>query len=362
MVEIQYTINQGSYCDVPPCTVVEFRDVWLNSLVFHKLGNSCQYQYLHTFDHDVMPILGTMQLEAIRARHIEGVFKPLLKRGLLGSSLLYVHRVMMHFFTCACDLRYLTKNPLTGRARPALDDTEVLPFDRAEADLISAACKGTCLELASELGLYAGLRRCEAAGLSWSDINFRTRGLTVRQNLVFVPKVGYRFKSPKTRSSRRTIKMPLILVQALAEARKRLLAEYSALGQDCPAQVCALPGGKLLTPIVITKGFSKLLKRLELREPPGEAGGVLIEGEKSKYRTFHSLRHTHATLLLQDRVPVKVVSVRLGHSSVVTTLRTYAHVMPGDDLAAADAVDRMFHFDGETDVDNPCANWTDGLG
>ena len=84
--------------------------------------------------------------------------------------------------------------------------------------------------------------------------------------------------------------------------------------------------------------FSELLKGLELRVP---AGASAVNGRRG-VRTFHDLRHTHATTLLQARVPLKVVSQRLGHSSVVITLLIYAHVMPGDDQAAAAAIDNIF--------------------
>jgi integrase len=86
-------------------------------------------------------------------------------------------------------------------------------------------------------------------------------------------------------------------------------------------QMLAWPDGRILRPSALTHAFKKTVRK---------AG---LDGFR-----FHDLRHTHASLLLQSRVPVKIVSERLGHSSVATTMDIYAHVLPGDDAEAAEVL------------------------
>jgi integrase len=347
MAEIQHSINKRTYFEAPQMTVKAFSELWVKGTAFRALSDKCRYEYPRIMEADVIPVLGNMQISEVKPFHIETLLEGLFDRGLSGSTVEYSHRVVRSLFKAAVHWEFIASNPLDKVSKPSRGDCEVLPFTPGEASRIVAAAEGSILWLAVVLALYGGLRRAEALGLFWSDVDFARKEVTVRRNLVYTPAKGASFGPPKTRMSRRTISAPAVLLGPLREYHDRLVAEYEALGLPIPEQVCALPGGKLLGPTRLSTLFSELLRGLELRVP---AGAPAVNG-KCRGRTFHDLRHTHATTLLQARVPLKVTSQRLGHSSVVMTLQIYAHVMPGDDQAAAAAIDNIFCDVNEQNVD-----------
>jgi integrase len=168
-----------------------------------------------------------------------------------------------------------------------------------------------------------GLRRGEILGLRWSDVDLTAGIVTVVQSLEQTDE-GLRFKSPKTHRSRRSISLPAITIEALRSHRATQAKERLALG---PARnehglVCPRPDGAPWAPDVFSTTFAAFVRRSGMKP----------------FR-FHDLRHSHATHLLRVGVHPKVVSERLGHSSVSITLDTYSHVLPGMQQDAVRLID-----------------------
>ena len=157
-------------------------------------------------------------------------------------------------------------------------------------------------------------------GLRWDDVHFDTGRIEVTQALT---SIGYRleFSRLKTRTSRRNVTVDADTMAMLADWRRTQRAALAAAGVvNEQGLVFTRPDGKPLHPHSVSQAFERAQRRLDV----------------SPIR-FHDLRHTHASLLLRDRVPIKVVSERLGHSNPAFTMTTYQHVLPGmqDDAAAA---------------------------
>lgn len=156
------------------------------------------------------------------------------------------------------------------------------------------------------------MRRGELLALTWSSLDLPSHRLFVRASLVTI-NYELHLSTPKTRRSRRAIELDPATVMALQEHRlaqeeERDLAGNLYGGRDL---VFARLNGDFLHPHSVSQGFSRLVRRHRL--PPIR---------------FHDLRHTSATLALAAGVHPKVVSERLGHSSVTITLDTYSHVVP----------------------------------
>jgi integrase len=188
--------------------------------------------------------------------------------------------------------------------------------------LINAA-KGVGLYVPVLVAVTTGMRRGELLALRWSDIDLRAGALTVNQSIERI-KGRVEFKSPKTRTSRRTITLPAITVGALRKHYRVQLEERLklGLGRDPRGLVFARPDGQPMDADTLSKAFRRL-----------------VASAKVTPITFHGLRHTHISHLLMDGVHVKLVSERAGHASINITLGVYAAYIPNMQSDAARRVD-----------------------
>jgi len=170
-----------------------------------------------------------------------------------------------------------------------------------------------------------GLRRAELCGLRWVDVELDQAELVVRQSITTVNHVPT-VSTPKTSRSRRKVNLDPGTVARLRRHRTEQLEQRMLMGGGWTdgGLVFAMPDGSPWNPDVITRRFTLLIEK---------AGLPRIR--------LHDLRHTHASHLLAAGTNIKVVSERLGHSSVSFTLDVYAHVMPGQQADAAAAVAAM---------------------
>lgn len=173
--------------------------------------------------------------------------------------------------------------------------------------------------------LSTGVRRGEALGLEWSSVDLEAGTVTIRQQLCIVGR-ELRFQQPKTDSSTRTIAMGPELV-AVLDAHRRTQIEMrlsSDSWDDQLALVFAGAGGRPIRPDYVTKRFKHLVH---------EAGLEWIR--------LHGLRHTMASLALQNGTDIATVSRRLGHSDTNITARIYLHGSEESDRHAATALDEL---------------------
>ncbi len=185
---------------------------------------------------------------------------------------------------------------------------------------------GTRLELPVAIALSTGMRRGEILGLRWGDFD---QGLTVAQvrRSLQITKGGLVFEPPKTARSRRSVALPRFLGPYLERGREDQglrRARAPERWQDLHLVVDRGDGGGW-NPDTFSRDWPRFLHRAGL--PPVR---------------FHDLRHAHATFMLAKGIHPKVVSERLGHSSVGITLDTYSHVLPSMQSEAARAFDELF--------------------
>jgi len=163
------------------------------------------------------------------------------------------------------------------------------------------------------IAVTTGLRRGEILGLRWSDVDLEKGVLSVNQAIEST-KAGLSFKPPKTLKSRRSVALLPLTVQVLREhalkQKKARLAAGPAYKNS--GLVCTRADGSPMNPRQLSKDFLSFIRR-----------------HKLKRIRFHDLRHTHASQMLRQGIHPKIVSERLGHSSVAITLDTYSQVLPG---------------------------------
>lgn len=239
----------------------------------------------------------------------------------------------------------VTRNVAAIADGPRVSRPEGRTLTNAEADALLAAAAASPsrrpgspgrrseaferLEPAIVLGLYLGLRKGEILGLRWDDIDLDSPLplLNVRQQLVRRPNgLGLGLTEPKTPKSKRSVHLPDRVVAALRTQRARQGRDRLAMGsewKDTWGLVFTTQTGTPVDPRNFNRVFSKIAMSAGLG-----------------HWHPHELRHSTASLMLAEGVPLEVVSVVLGHASIRTTKDTYGHVLPNMLATAAQAMDR----------------------
>jgi len=219
----------------------------------------------------------------------------------------------------------IPRNPADAAKAPAASAKEMHPLSAHEARRLLEAARDDRLEALYVLALHTGMRRGELLGLKWEDIDLDGSIVRVPRTLARTEN-GKRLAlwEPKTKKSRRTVRLTPRAVEVLRRHRARQAEEKLKAGGVYQDQGLVFAGeaGNLINPSNLRqRSFAPLLKC---------AGLPRI--------TFHDLRHTCASLLFQKNVHPKIIQELLGHASVAITLDTYSHMLPGMGSEAADAI------------------------
>lgn len=188
--------------------------------------------------------------------------------------------------------------------------------------------RGKPLYLIASLALGTGMRRNEMLGLRWQDVDLDAGRLTIEQSLEQTVAYGIRIKGPKTKHGRRTISLPAHLVTELRQHWREQQEQRLGMGLGkAPesAPVFAAADGRHLSPNAITKAWPAAMAAIGMPAV-----------------TLHSLRHTHASMLIASGVDILTISRRLGHSSPTITLGVYGHLIHGGDDRAAQVMNAAF--------------------
>lgn len=220
----------------------------------------------------------------------------------------------------------LARNPTTPAEKPKARRHELQPWTAEETERVLAAAEGHRFCAAFGLMAMAGLRRGEALGLRWTDLELERGYASIQRALVLVGKVPT-FSKPKTEAGRRSIPLPTQAIAALRAHRRRLAEERLAyvdvhLSGDL---IFSDEDGSPVHPDRFLGAFRRISQVAGLRRTRP-----------------HDLRHGWATRALEAGVPAKVVQEVLGHASAMVTLDIYSHVMPSMKADATQLVADQF--------------------
>jgi integrase len=309
--------------------LADYLDYWLSvhTLTVKPLT---RVQYASEIRAHIAPALGHMPLQKLETRHIQQLVSDMCVAGSAPGTVKGVYKILNTAFKDAVAWKLLKANPCQGVKLPREKQDEVAALDEEQTQALLDAVKGTKLAGLVPVALATGLRRGELLALRWSDIDFERGQLHVRHTVIYVNGVGFQETEPKTKSSRRTVKLAGFALDALHEHRKAQLAQRleqqvqaGDKWQDKDLVFCGKNGGYMAFS-TLNYRFKKLLAHIE------ESDGV----------HFHSLRHSCATLLIRLGAHPKLVQEVLGHSSIKTTMDKYGHVLPGMQDDAMSALDR----------------------
>ena len=238
--------------------------------------------------------------------------------------------------------RLIPFNPLATVSLPKVPKrTQRILTDTDAEDLVSMSVASnrrcTDFHIPLILALYGGLRREECAGLRWEDVDFEHNRLTISHVVTMTPDGTEHHNEPKTDLSARTISMPSWIMAELESAYHVFLSRPNAhtLQHNPLHRVCVTSVGDPYS----CKSYAHALLRL-IREV--NAQREASHKPRMPEASFHDLRHTHAAMLIRMNVQPKVISERLGHSSIKMTMDTYGYLMPGLQDAVADLFNQKY--------------------
>ncbi len=319
--------------------VDELLDRYIATLVIKNVSPNTIKTYRSSLRRYVAPYIGGMNPDIVRPYTIEGMYAVLLLKGsrrgeaIAPATVLKTHWFLRGGWKWLCKQGACSNNPLISVEKPSLDIVEAVAFNEYEfkrlQDAIARALKEPAdtkeaifrknATFAAHLALNDGERCGEICANNRQDAQLFRQIMHVCANAVEDDGRCYRREKTKGKKSRN-----VALDEELCDDIRRHYAWQATYlpesKQTDQTPICTVDGS-FMRPSKVSEAFSEMRNRLGL----------------PKNTSFHTLRHTHATWLLMDGVDMRTIQERLGHSEVSTTLKTYSHVMPGRDQAAAQA-------------------------
>lgn len=327
LAELLTRVHGGTYAEPSKLSMADYLVIrWLPAMRT-QVRPSTLDAYQRSVHRHLVPRLGHISLQRLTADQLDAAYGDMLTtgrrdgKGLAPKSVRNLHLILHRALADAVDWGLVTRN-VADKARP--------PKQTQNRDAMRTWTAGQLrefLQLQREDRLYGlwhllgntGMRRGEALGLAWEHVDLDAHRVAVRRTLL---NVAYRLEwgEPKTDRSRRNVALDNGTVDVLRAHRRAQLEERMALGGawEDHGLVFAREDGKPLHPDLASKLFEQRV---------ADSGLPQIR--------LHDLRHTHATLALQAGIHPKVVSERLGHSTISMTLDTYSHAIPAMEEDAA---------------------------
>ncbi|MCL6563277.1 MAG: site-specific integrase [Firmicutes bacterium] len=330
--EVQREIDQGLTVDPRRRTVSDLFDYCLEAVWPQALAPTSLLDYQRKVKTYLRPAFGAIRLRQLTPDVIQRGYAALARQGARGNrplspkTLAVIHAVFRAALSEAERIGWIPRNPARLVRVPTPPEREPQLWTAAQWQAVWRQVEATPWGLAVWLAATTGLRKGEILGLRWQDIDWEAGTLRVAQAQHYLPGGEIAFGPPKTPRSRRTLALGPETVAVLKAHRKRQAERKLALGDaydDCGLVVQG-PAGGPVRPRTLIAWFHRAC---------AAAGAPRIH--------FHDLRHLHATVLLAAGVPVRVVSERLGHARIQTTLQIYGHVLPTQDQDAAALLEQL---------------------
>lgn len=340
MRDALYEYEHGNYIEPKKIILTQFALDWVENYIKPLRKITTYNRYKELINKYLSPAIGHINIVDIQPIHIEKMLLAIKKKNSIGSSTLQaVYTITNTIMNRALKLKLIRDNPCKYIERPKrthfkpdILDVEEIPKLYGALDLNDMY--DYMFHIALRMTLELGLRRGELGGLEWKDVNFKENTITIKNNLIYTNGHVY-MVTPKTDESNRDIYISDETLSLLKELHKKQAKNKLKYGEFYTAQnifnnkgydlVMVWQDGKYIHPMYYLNKLKKVLKK----------AGI------NKNIRFHDLRHTNATLLLQEGNDLKVVQERLGHKDISTTANIYSHVNKQMQKQATDSISKL---------------------
>ncbi len=320
--EVEVDMSRGNYVAPAKIRFSEYIYEWLKVKSVSLSKQTIKLYEINIKIH-VIPSLGNLQLDQIKSMHIQRFVSVLRDKGLADSTIKRVFSIVNTCLNYAVKMGILSVNEASKIERLKVNYKKMEIWNIEQINKFLKVAEGHRYHSVFYIAIMTGLRQGELLGLRWEDVDLNRRVLHVRQILEHD---GKSFKEgAKTKSSVRSIAISSSVKSLLLECKDRLDSERDYLGTDYTNLnlVMCTEKGTPIHPRNLIRAFKEL----------SEIAGL------PKIR-FHDLRHTHATLMIFQNEPMKLIADRLGHSKISTTMDTYGHLLPNMQRDASDRLDQ----------------------
>lgn len=327
-----HAVDKGTYFEPSKAKVGEWLDIW-HSTYLGGVKPHTVSQYEAQIRCHLKPALGATKLSALTAPMIQSMYNDAAKKGaipksskkkenpkripkgLSAKSIKNLHGVLHKALDKAVKLGYIPFNPADACELPRIEKKQVKPITETDLSRFLEAVAGHKYEALYVVTVFSGIRQGEALGLTWDCVDFAKGKITINKQLQKERIRGgggkYRLVETKT-SQARTVALAPFVMDVLRTTRKEQLECKLKLGRQWQNEMNLIfthEDGKHLAADTVYGCYKRIVKKLGIDE-----------------KRFHDLRHTYATITLENTGNLKLVSEALGHSNIATTANIYAHI------------------------------------
>ena len=340
-------VQNGLVIDGKSLKFAEFVDVWKRDYGSKELAPTTYKRYCRMLETRILPYFGHFYINKIRPTDIMKFYDLLekdtqlvrkkgnngskTKKPLSGKTILEHHRLLRAMLHRAVYWQLIVSNPAERVQPPRAKKPKRRSYDDEQTKILlenleKLTVEDTKYKVAIILTIFTGVRLGELMGLEWQDVDFRNGIISINRSSQYLSDMGVFTKVPKTESSIREIAIPEFIISLLEEYKLWYEEQKSLYGElwTNSDRLFVQADGKPMHPSTISKWFVKYV---------GQIGLPVIN--------FHGLRHTNASLLVAQNVDIAVVSARLGHAQISTTLDFYVHPLLSHNRKAGYALENL---------------------
>lgn len=320
-------VSQGLSVDNHQLTMSAYIKQWLE-MKRRSIRITTWKDYADYCNKFIEPYFGNFKVRDIKLRDVNAFYANLSEKGGTPHRISYTHRVLHAMLEDAMVEGIVAANPAHKATKPKVEKEDINPLSEAEVWQFIIAARSSKLYALHHLAVKTGMREGEVIGLTWANVDFQKSEIRIVQQIRRDREPGKRlaFAPLKTNYSRRILPIGNELQQALLDHRRKQDNEKRFMGSAWKEHDLLFTSsiGTPLDQRNLLRDFKAVLKEAGLRDI-----------------RFHDLRHTAASIMLRNGIPLVEVSRYLGHSSPSITLNLYAHLLPGGLENTAKMMDKL---------------------
>lgn len=340
-------VQNGLVIDGKSLKFSEFTEIWKRDYASKELAPSTYKRYCRMLETRLLPYFGHFYINKIKPTDIMKFYDLLekdtqlvrkkgnngskTKKPLSGKTILEHHRLLRAMLHKAVYWQLIVANPAERVQPPKARKPKRKSYDDEQTKILLEnlellSSEDTKYKVAIILTVFTGVRLGELMGLEWQDVDFKNGIISINRSSQYLADMGVFTKVPKTESSIREIAIPEFIISLLEEYKlwyEEQKSIYGELWTDSD-RLFVQADGKPMHPSTISKWFVKYV---------GQIGLPVIN--------FHGLRHTNASLLVAQNIDIAVISARLGHAQISTTLDFYVHPLLSHNRKAGYALENL---------------------